>query len=559
MNNKFDINPSQPAVAPDYLLTRQADEQPEFSRLQAAQASYHLSDMEGTMDSAWNLFQRASEDPSPILKPEELNKKYPHLTGTFKKPMSTLTADREVKLEEQKRRYEQVMQNSPQDFLGKSAQLAGGLAGGIDTADIAIAAILSETGLPFLRAGDKMTRLQESMHFFKSNLVENSLSEAVVASNLSGGLRDYGLDEALTNVGVGTLAGQGLYEGARGLKYLFDSRMKSIGQKVAIANEIAGKRPDLNSDMHILDEKGFVVTNHVTTPIGKTLSDRPFYTLGTSDQQLNAINSHSDAPFHSLLGKEGVLLVDNKNAAVMGQRLTQGNDSISTKRIDFEANSTHNLLDGETKISELEPKDLEAVAILQKHLGEDYTGKLKDESSLRDIFERIDEDLKNSEMDDKVKFATDVKAALSEMKSKGVDGIKLDYSQDPNIKSNAVLLFGEDGLRDHKISDEFFEKNNEVTDKENLKERVEEMNSFKSDQSFDSEVFAKYKEIPDKFVQKTIAEASQEVEAKIKEAELAHKSGGMEKSDYDNIVNSKAEMESELVAIKMAEYCLGKN
>lgn len=545
--------PNQDPVTPEYLKNRQDAEGLEYTRTQAAKAAYDLATTEGTTSALRSLFQKSTDEKTPELSVEELDKLYPHLKGSFKTPMPTALAARQVGVEEDRRRLESIMSNSPGDFLDKAGQFAGGLIGGVDATDIAISSLMAESPL----IGKIISPAHKRMQFFVSNLIENSISEIPININAQDGLRQYNLDSSIRNIGMGALGGQAIYEGARGLGKIFSKVDAVRKQKLAVANEVANLKPETNFDIHQKDMDSYKNKAYEFRPLESTLADRPFYFVDNNVDSMGERFVNSDAPFSEILGGRGVLITDNADNAI-SNNLSESTDGNQTfKKIEFHQDNEHNLLDGNKLMGvdalvEMISQEAEALAVLQRHLGEEYTSGLGGEQTLKDIFERIDDDLANGMIDNEVEFRQNLKDALGELSRSGVDGIKLDYSKDPNVNSNAVLLFDHSSLKGHDVSGEVFKRENGKLD---LKDNLEAMKDFRNDASHDPEVFQQFKELPSKYAEKLHSEVKAEVDNKIKETEIAHKSGLISKKEMDDILLSRASIEDELTAVKMAEFC----
>lgn len=555
----LNINNAQPEVSPDYNVERERLTHPEYNTMEHLQARWNLADMDGTMSTTARsvfglirdvedsgLLPNISGKQSKILSIDELNKKYPHLSGTFKSPMSEANAEDAVALEEQKRRYEDIIDKSPKNFLNSALGLAADIGGGTDVADIVISSMIE---LPFVKS--PVTRLDKSVNFFKQNLVESIVSEVPRAVDSQQQLRNYTENDALFNIAFGTIGPQVVYEGwGRGLKPLLESKRFDINKKIAAINEFAGKKPNTNMDFNKVDESAYVAPK--SSNPDATISEKPFYYVDKA-KHIGGSVAHVDTPFYNTFGGSVSVLVDNPEASINSNRVLSQADNVEL----YETNLNGlNIIDTTRNLDEVRAKpdanELKVISALEKQLGPEVTAKFKDAKNLQEVFEMIDEAIKNEAYPGDIRLRTGVKMALDGLSKNGIDGFSMKYN-DSSYPTESVILIDGNKIDKTKV------KKSDLKYKEDVsaKKQAEAFKDFRNDYTHDDEIFGQYKEIPDTFIKKTVSEVEAETKNQIKEMEGLLQSGRVSQADFDDMLITVKQQEMEMVATKLASACMG--
>lgn len=329
--------------------------------------------------------QEMDDEPSPIMQPGDLNKKYPWLEKPFTQPTSQAVADEIASRQRDRQKLQQIIESGPDSaFYGIGTFGASMIPHAIDP--INVAASFATAGVFSVASGAARAGMTLGKASIARNigegLVGNALVEPLTYMANDAEQVEYGLTDSFTNVVAGAVAFPLIAAtGGRAMRFLRGIRkgkMADATYRSSVAQTAMDKKVDTNPILEFqikeIDVKGdyehvpldthkgktfYAATEDVTddvtkaSPIGEPLGDGVYATLNgeVANAYANRGNVHAldlseaniyymDAPIQGdakkvfddalgmdtdgLSGKEAIeLLLDSGEDAVV-KRLQEG-------------------------------------------------------------------------------------------------------------------------------------------------------------------------------------------------------------------------------------------
>lgn len=233
---------------------------PMFSRWDAAKAAFELSskDTLGEFYGMWNEVNKLKSTSEQMLTPQEANDLYPNMDQPFTRDIEKNVADYLAKQNLERRKLQARISSSPSDYLQTTINFASGLgAQMLDPAQLIGSALLGygavkiATKIPGLAkvaagAGAAGSTTQNVTRAVGTEFIGNVAFEPIVATGSAIAQQRYTMQDAMTSVVAGTIAGSAIDLGIRGAVKLFRDQNSGL-----MADKLQAAKSQLDNDLRV--------------------------------------------------------------------------------------------------------------------------------------------------------------------------------------------------------------------------------------------------------------------------------------------------------------------